>query len=146
MPLSTPHINKDAVKTLRKPGTQVAVAALPDDLAAKALKLGHIRISWVNCRIRGREDTLRCYRCWSPGHISARCKGPERSAHCFRCGPTGHRRKDCKIEQSNVRLLPRARRCPRPCVHKPVLPIRTEDKPSPPINELGAPAQPLPAK
>ncbi|CAB0030811.1 unnamed protein product [Trichogramma brassicae] len=78
--LSAQHINKETVKTLRKAyaGTQVAVAALPDDLAAKALKLGHIRIGWVNCRIRGREDTLRCYRCWSPGHVSARCKGPDR--------------------------------------------------------------------
>uniref|UniRef100_A0ABD2WSX0 CCHC-type domain-containing protein n=2 Tax=Trichogramma kaykai TaxID=54128 RepID=A0ABD2WSX0_9HYME len=96
--LSAPHINKDAVKTLLKayPGTEVTVATLPDDLAAKALKLGHIRICWVNCRIRGRKDTLRCYRCWSAGHISARCKGPDRSVHCFRCGQTGHQRKDCK--------------------------------------------------
>ncbi|CAB0040039.1 unnamed protein product [Trichogramma brassicae] len=88
----------EVVKTLRKAyaGTQVAVAALPDDLAAKALKLSHIRIGWVNCRIRGREDALRCYRCWSPGHVSARCTGPDRSAHCFRCGQAGHRIKDCK--------------------------------------------------
>ncbi|CAB0044144.1 unnamed protein product [Trichogramma brassicae] len=66
--LSAPHLNRDVVKTLRKAyaGTQVAVAALPDDLAAKALKLGHVRIGWVNCRIRGREDTLRCYRCGAP--------------------------------------------------------------------------------
>ncbi|CAB0039203.1 unnamed protein product, partial [Trichogramma brassicae] len=86
------------VKTLRKAyaGTQAAVAALPDDLAAKALKLGHIRIGWVNCHIRGSEDTPRCYRCWSPGHVSAHCKGPDRSTHCFRCGQTGHQIKDCK--------------------------------------------------
>uniref|UniRef100_A0ABD2W9R8 CCHC-type domain-containing protein n=1 Tax=Trichogramma kaykai TaxID=54128 RepID=A0ABD2W9R8_9HYME len=69
---------------------------MPDDLAAKALKLGHIRIGWVNCRIRGHEDAPHCYRCWSPGHVLARCKGPDRSAHCFCCGPTGHRIKDCK--------------------------------------------------
>ncbi|CAB0043218.1 unnamed protein product [Trichogramma brassicae] len=45
--LNAPHLNKYVVKPLRKAyaGTQVAVAALPDDLAAKALKLGHIRIS-----------------------------------------------------------------------------------------------------
>ncbi|CAB0043236.1 unnamed protein product [Trichogramma brassicae] len=87
--LSAPHLNKDVVKTLWKAyaGTQAAVAALPDDLSAKALKLGHIRIGWVNCRIRGCENTLRCYRCWSPSHVSARCKGPDRSAHCFRCAP-----------------------------------------------------------
>ncbi|CAB0038498.1 unnamed protein product [Trichogramma brassicae] len=49
-----PSLNKEVVRTLRKAyaGTQVAVAALPDDLDAKELKLGHIRIGWVNCRIR----------------------------------------------------------------------------------------------
>ncbi|CAB0040802.1 unnamed protein product, partial [Trichogramma brassicae] len=95
--LGAPHLKEDVIKTLRKAyaGTQAAVAALPDDLAAKALKLGHIRIGWVNCRIRGRKDALRCYRCWSPGHVSARCTGPDRSANCFRCGKTGHRIKDC---------------------------------------------------
>ncbi|CAB0043541.1 unnamed protein product [Trichogramma brassicae] len=96
--LGTPSLNKEVVRTLRKAyaGTQAAVAAIPDDLAAKALKLGHIRIGWVNCRIRGREDAPRCYLCWSPGHVSARCKGPDRSGHCFRCGQAGHQIKDCK--------------------------------------------------
>uniref|UniRef100_A0ABD2WUT4 CCHC-type domain-containing protein n=1 Tax=Trichogramma kaykai TaxID=54128 RepID=A0ABD2WUT4_9HYME len=84
--LAAPHLNEEVVKTLRKAyaRTQAAVAALPDDLAARALKLGHIRIDWVNCRIRGRENALCCYRCWSPGHVYARCKEPDRSAHCFR--------------------------------------------------------------
>ncbi|CAB0036893.1 unnamed protein product [Trichogramma brassicae] len=96
--LGAPSLNKEVVRTLRKAyaGTQVAVAALPDDLDAKELKLGHIRIGWVNCRIRGREDVPRCYRCWSHGHVSARCKGPDRSGHCFRCGLAGHQIKDCK--------------------------------------------------
>ncbi|CAB0044198.1 unnamed protein product [Trichogramma brassicae] len=51
------------VPSLRKAyaGTQVAVVALPDDLAATALKLGHVRIGWVNCRIRAREEAARCY-------------------------------------------------------------------------------------
>ncbi|CAB0040040.1 unnamed protein product [Trichogramma brassicae] len=93
---NAPHLNKDVVKTLRKAyaGTQAAVAALLDDLA--------IRIGWVNCRIRGREDTLRCYRCWSPGHVSAHCKGPDRSAHCFRCGQTSHQIKDYKSNPTCV--------------------------------------------
>uniref|UniRef100_A0ABD2WXZ9 Uncharacterized protein n=1 Tax=Trichogramma kaykai TaxID=54128 RepID=A0ABD2WXZ9_9HYME len=62
--LGAPHLNKEVVKTLRKAyaGTQTAVAALPDDLAARALKLGHIRIGWVNCQIHGREEAACCYR------------------------------------------------------------------------------------
>ncbi|CAB0042917.1 unnamed protein product [Trichogramma brassicae] len=96
--LVAPGLNKKVIRTLRKAyaETQVAVTALPDDLATKALKLGHIQIGWVNCRIGGREDAPRCYRCWRPGHVSARCKGPDCSGHCFRCGQAGHQIKDCK--------------------------------------------------
>ncbi|CAB0029871.1 unnamed protein product [Trichogramma brassicae] len=67
--LGVPVSKRDPVKSLRKAyaGTQVAVVALPDDLAATALKLGLLRIGWVNCRIRAREEAARCYRCWSRG-------------------------------------------------------------------------------
>ncbi|CAB0040007.1 unnamed protein product [Trichogramma brassicae] len=118
--LGTPSLNKEVVRTLRKAyaGTQAAVAALPDDLAAKTLKHGHIPIGWVNCRIRGREDAPRCYRCWSPGHVSARCKGPDPSGHCFRCGQAGHQIKDCKNNPM------------------PVLPSCTEKHSSPPMMRI----------
>ncbi|CAB0042208.1 unnamed protein product [Trichogramma brassicae] len=135
--LGAPSLNKEVVRTLRKAyaGTQAAVTVLPDDLDAKALKLGHIRIGWVNCRIRGRKDALRCYRCWSPGHVSARFRGPDRSGHCFCCGQAGHQIKNCK-KQPNVCSLPRTRRCPRPCVHRPVLPSCTEEHSSPPMMRI----------
>ncbi|CAB0041818.1 unnamed protein product [Trichogramma brassicae] len=76
--LGVPLSKRDPVKSLRKAyaGKQVAVVALPDDLAATALKLGHVRIGWVNCRIRAREEAARCYRCWSPGHLELP-SGPE---------------------------------------------------------------------
>uniref|UniRef100_A0ABD2WFR7 CCHC-type domain-containing protein n=1 Tax=Trichogramma kaykai TaxID=54128 RepID=A0ABD2WFR7_9HYME len=102
--LGAPHLNEEVVKTLRKAyaGTQTAVAALPDDLAARELKLGHIRIGWVNSRIRGREEAARCYRCWSPGHVAARCRGPDRTELCHRCGQKGHQAKDCKGQPACV--------------------------------------------
>ncbi|CAB0040907.1 unnamed protein product [Trichogramma brassicae] len=76
--LGVPVSKRDPVKSLRKvyAGTQVAVVAFPDDLAATALKLSHVRIGWVNCRIRAREEAARCYRCWSPGHLELP-SGPE---------------------------------------------------------------------
>uniref|UniRef100_A0ABD2WAB5 CCHC-type domain-containing protein n=1 Tax=Trichogramma kaykai TaxID=54128 RepID=A0ABD2WAB5_9HYME len=61
-----------------------------DDLA---LKLGHIRIGWVNC---GREEAASCYRCWSPDHMAARCKSPDRTELCYRFGHKGHQAKDYK--------------------------------------------------
>ncbi|CAB0032738.1 unnamed protein product [Trichogramma brassicae] len=47
--LGVPVSKRDPVKSLRKAyaGTQVAVVALPDDLAATALKLGYVRIGWL---------------------------------------------------------------------------------------------------
>ncbi|CAB0037474.1 unnamed protein product [Trichogramma brassicae] len=100
--LGVPVSKRDPVKSLRKAyaGTQVAVVALPDDLTATALKLGHVRIGWVNCRISAREEAARCYRCWSPGHVAARCKGPDRTELCYRCGQKGHQAKDCKGQPS----------------------------------------------
>ncbi|CAB0038652.1 unnamed protein product [Trichogramma brassicae] len=76
--LGVPVSKRDPVKSLRKAyaGTQVAGVALPDDLAATALKLGHVRIGWVNCRIRACDEAARCYRCWSPGHLELP-SGPE---------------------------------------------------------------------
>ncbi|CAB0039747.1 unnamed protein product, partial [Trichogramma brassicae] len=55
--LGVPVSKRDPVKSLRKAyaGTQAAVVALPDDLAATALKLGDVWIGWVNCRIRARK-------------------------------------------------------------------------------------------
>ncbi|CAB0042825.1 unnamed protein product, partial [Trichogramma brassicae] len=102
--LGVPVSKRDPVKSPRKAyaGTQVAVVALPDDLAATALKLGHVRIGWVNCRIRAREEAARSYRCWSPGHVAARCKGPDRTELCYRCGQKGHQAKDCKGQPSCV--------------------------------------------
>ncbi|CAB0037470.1 unnamed protein product [Trichogramma brassicae] len=104
--LGVPVSERDPVKSLRKAyaGTQVAVVALPDELAATALKLGHVRIGWVNCRIRAREEAARCYRCWSPGHVAARCKGPDRTELCYRCGQKGHQAKDCKGQPSELRI------------------------------------------
>uniref|UniRef100_A0ABD2X623 Reverse transcriptase domain-containing protein n=1 Tax=Trichogramma kaykai TaxID=54128 RepID=A0ABD2X623_9HYME len=112
---------RDPVKSLRRAysGTQVAVVALPDDLASTALKLGHIRIGWVNCRIRGREEAARCYRCWNPGHMAARCKGPDRTELCYRCGQKGHQAKDCKSQPACLEL-----------------PSGTEGHPSPPMMRI----------
>ncbi|CAB0029878.1 unnamed protein product [Trichogramma brassicae] len=88
----------DVVRSLRKAyaGTLTAVVALLDDVAAQAIKLGHIRIGWVSCRIRGRAEQLRCFRCWSPGHIAARCKGPHGTGLCYCCAKEGHQAKDCE--------------------------------------------------
>ncbi|CAB0035452.1 unnamed protein product [Trichogramma brassicae] len=111
--------------------TQAAVAALPDDLAAKALKtrphtdwLGKLPHPWS----RGCPALLPLLE--PRPRLGPLYGGSDRSANCFRCGKNRPSDKGLQ-QQPSVRILPGARRCPRPCVHKPVLPSRTEVQPSP---------------
>ncbi|CAB0037466.1 unnamed protein product [Trichogramma brassicae] len=84
--LGTANLDPDVVRSLRKAyaSTQTAVMDLPDELAAEALKLGHLRVGWVSCRVRERAEASRCFRCWEFDHVAARCAGPDRSKLCYR--------------------------------------------------------------
>ena len=77
-------------------GTQEANVLLPAVLARKLLKKGKLRVSWVNCRIRLRQGTPRCYKCHETGHLARDCKSEiDRSAQCYRCGKEGHKAVEC---------------------------------------------------
>ncbi|CAB0041060.1 unnamed protein product [Trichogramma brassicae] len=80
------NMDPDVVRYLRKAyvGTQTAVIDLPDELVAKAIKLGHLRVSWVSCRVRERAEASRCFRCWEFNHVTACCVGSDRSKLCCR--------------------------------------------------------------
>ncbi|CAB0044001.1 unnamed protein product [Trichogramma brassicae] len=107
--LGTTNLDPDVVRSLRKAyaGTQTAVIDLPDELAAEALKLGHLRVGWVSCRVRERAEASRCFRCWDFDHVAARCAGPDRSKLCYRCGQDGHRAKTCRYAPASCHLGPR---------------------------------------
>lgn len=66
------------------------------EVADALLKQGRIKVGLIHCRIREREETLYCYRCWESGHMAKQCHGADRSSLCRRCGKTGHTAKECK--------------------------------------------------
>lgn len=78
-------------------GTQRATAVLPKTLATKLLAMQHLRIGWVECRVKLREEgPVQCFKCWSTGHIAADCKGVDRAKLCFNCGSADHRAVECQ--------------------------------------------------
>lgn len=76
-----------------KSGRQMATASVPTALASK---LTHIRIGWLQCRVRPRrKEPARCYRCHGVGHGTRQCSGPDMTGSCRRCGEPGHIEKTC---------------------------------------------------
>lgn len=75
-----------------------AFVSLPADGANKILDTERIKICMTNCRVKYREETKRCFRCFGIGHIQWECKGPDRKGMglCIRCGEKGHKLKECE--------------------------------------------------
>ena len=80
------------VSLTRKPfrGTRKAFVRFEEAHALTLLKVTHIKIGWVSCRVRKKTEINRCYRCLGFEHMAADCRGPDRSRSCWRCGEEGH--------------------------------------------------------
>lgn len=79
-------------------GQRRAFVSLPAGSANSLLRTERIKIGWTRCRIRYREETKRCYRCFATGHMQWDCNGPDRkgSGICIGCGENGHKLRECK--------------------------------------------------
>ena len=86
-------------------GQKVAILTLGTRDAAKLLNKGHLKIGWVNCRIREKPVVSRCFKCLGFGHVANRCSGPDRSKACFRCGGQDHKASTCSAVYSCVLCL-----------------------------------------
>jgi hypothetical protein len=81
-------------------GQKMAIVTVGVREAAKLLEEGHLKIGWVNCRVREKLEVTRCYKCLGFGHTANRCSGPDRSKLCFKCGGQDHRANTCKATES----------------------------------------------
>ncbi|VVC35249.1 Endonuclease/exonuclease/phosphatase,Reverse transcriptase domain,Zinc finger, CCHC-type, partial [Cinara cedri] len=76
-------------------GTQAAVILVSRDVAGKLLASGRLKVGLVSCRVRVREDRIRCFRCLEHGHLAKNCSGVDRTGCCWRCGDGGHKAAVC---------------------------------------------------
>ncbi len=91
---------EDLTINITAPNTREQVRAyitLHQDKADTLMRKTRIKIGWVNCRLRLKENAKRCYRCFGPGHLTWNCKGPDRRGQgtCIKCGQPGHKLKEC---------------------------------------------------
>ena len=103
-------------------GNRKAYVLLEEPRTMKLLKGVHIKIGWVYCRVRRKEEVNRCFRCLGFGHIAADCRGPDRSRCCWKSGEKGHLAGSCtgkprcflcsaREEKSRNDHIPRTMRC-----------------------------------
>ncbi|XP_036342962.1 uncharacterized protein LOC118752361 [Rhagoletis pomonella] len=97
------HIGLTAIRSMRAAygNTQTCTMSLPTATAYKLLEKSKVRIGWVVCRIREKEDLVRCYKCHEYGHVAKKCKNEEdRTSLCFRCGGKDHKARVCSNSPS----------------------------------------------
>ncbi|XP_033225962.1 cellular nucleic acid-binding protein-like [Belonocnema kinseyi] len=77
-------------------GNLKAFAELSDELAARLVRAGHLKVGWVSCHVSKRIEAMKCYRCPGFGHMAAKCEGPDRTKSCWRCGKEGSKAVACE--------------------------------------------------
>lgn len=82
--------------------TKQALIQMPLNIATQLVKEKKIKIGWIRCRIRAKEQTSKCFKCLDQGHFARECTGTDRSNLCRRCCEPGHKSKDCK---RNIRCI-----------------------------------------
>ena len=61
----------------------------------KVLKLGKVRISWVNATARDKKLVVRCFKCLEFGHVAAECLKYITEKLCYKCRDPGHLAAGC---------------------------------------------------
>lgn len=87
-------------------GQQMATVSVP---IAHASRLTHIRIGWLQYRVRPHsEQPQRCYKCHGFGHGTRQCTSPDLTGACRRCGQEGHVKRACTTGEDRCVACDRA--------------------------------------
>ncbi|KAL4104699.1 hypothetical protein QTP88_019981 [Uroleucon formosanum] len=77
-------------------GIQRTTVRLRSSDAIQLAKARHVKIGWINARVKLKDTAPRCFRCLGYGQTRHTCEGPDRSDACSLCVLTGHKASDCK--------------------------------------------------
>ncbi|XP_043465285.1 uncharacterized protein LOC122500429 [Leptopilina heterotoma] len=97
--LEKPDLDIECRLLPRFSGTKVALVRLTEAESDSLLKVGKIKVGWINAAVRKHLEVARCQKCLVYGHVTRNCKGPDRTKSCRRCGGEGHIAKNCSVKQ-----------------------------------------------
>lgn len=90
---------KIKMRTNYRGTNQTATAELDSKDATELLKIGHLKIGWLYCRVEEYVNPPRCFNCLQYGHKSFQCaRTTEEKGLCFRCNEKGHTASNCVNE------------------------------------------------
>lgn len=95
---NTEEMSIKSIKTNRA-GYRYATVVTTGRVAETLIRMGRIKIGWLSCRVREREEVKTCYRCLEAGHEAAACREADRSRCRLKCGEEGHKVKECTNEE-----------------------------------------------
>ena len=82
MALGKPDLGDQCRLYKRFGGVQTVVVYLTKADARSLIRLGRLRVGWVNCRIREHVEIAWCFRCQGYGHILRGCTVSVRNEAC----------------------------------------------------------------
>ena len=86
-------------------GSQSALVLAPLAPGKLLLSRGRVKVGMVYCRVRKKEQKVRCFRCFAFGHMSKACVGPDRTELCRRCGVRGHHVVNCLADSTTTKAF-----------------------------------------
>ena len=87
--MANPNFNSKCREQVR------AFITLAAESAGGLLRIGRIKIGWIQAKIRPWVSEKRCFQCLIVDHRTASCMGPDRTTLCLKYGEASYRIREC---------------------------------------------------
>lgn len=84
-------------------GVRTAIVRVPLAPGLKLARLKKLKVGWALCRVKELARKQGCAKCSAPDHATSECKGEE-TRRCFRCKTVGHLLAACTLPRQDAKF------------------------------------------